>query len=140
VPYSATRTLAAAAHAIALSRASHLGVLLDLLHFMRSASGLASLRALPPEHLAYVQLCDGPLTGPAPEKLAEEARGQRLYPGQGAFPLRDILQALPASVPFEIETPHAGLAGRGFDEQAIAAAAATRHFLGQFNNNQEQTA
>ncbi|MDB5743054.1 MAG: sugar phosphate isomerase/epimerase [Polaromonas sp.] len=129
VPYSATRTLDAAARVIAAAGITGLGVLLDLLHFMRSGSSLESLLALPATHLAFVQLCDGARQAPPQEKLSEEARGGRLYPGEGAFPLHDILAALPADVPLEIEVPHARMAGRPFDEQAIAAAAAVQSFL-----------
>lgn len=135
VPYSATRTLEAAARVIATAGVSGLGVLLDVLHFMRSGSSLESLRALPADQLAFVQLCDGSRQAPLPEKLSQEARGGRLYPGEGAFPLHDILAALPAGVPLEIEVPHAGMAGRPFGEQAIAAAAAVQSFLQALQSN-----
>ncbi|MDB5894520.1 MAG: sugar phosphate isomerase/epimerase [Rhodoferax sp.] len=129
VPYSATRTLEAAMRVMAAADARGLGVLLDLLHFMRSGSSIDSLRASPAERLAFVQLCDGARQAPPPEKLSEEARGGRLYPGEGSFPLHGILAALPADIPLEIEVPHPRLAGRPFDEQAIAAVSATQAFL-----------
>lgn len=129
VPYSATRTLEAAARVVASVNASNVGVLLDALHFMRSGSRLQSLRELPREHLAFVQLCDGQATSPPPERLSEEARGGRLYPGEGTFPLREILAAVGTDVPLEIEVPHARMAGRPFDEQAATAAAAVQFYL-----------
>ncbi|MDO9360245.1 MAG: TIM barrel protein [Polaromonas sp.] len=128
VPYSQTRTLDAACRVIEGARAGNLGVLLDLLHFMRSGSSLQSLRVAA-RHIGFVQLCDGTLQSPAPEHLADEARGGRLYPGEGAFPLADILGALPAGLPLEIEVPHASVRHLPFADQAIAAATAVLRYL-----------
>jgi sugar phosphate isomerase/epimerase len=41
------------------------GVLVDALHFDRSQSSLADLRAIPAKQLHYWQLCDGPAERPA---------------------------------------------------------------------------
>lgn len=129
VPYSETRTLAAAQQAIAHSGAPNAGVLLDVLHFMRSGGDVAGLQALSAGQLAFVQLCDGAAQAPRPEDLSAEARTGRLYPGEGAFPLRQILAALPAAVPMEIEIPHASLRDAPFEQQAIRAAVACRAWL-----------
>lgn len=129
VPYSATRTLAQARGLVREAGAENLGILLDLMHFIRSGSSLADVESLPASSLSYVQLCDGPLDAPDPSRLAEEARGARLLPGHGEFPLQRIYAALPAGIAFEIETPNSALQSVAREQVAAAAAACRRSLL-----------
>lgn len=96
------------------------GVLVDALHFHRSGGRPEQLRALDPELLPLAQLCDAPLAPPAglprPESLPGgqstdgsdlqlESRAMRLLPGEGELPLRELLNALPESIPLSVEAP-----------------------------------
>lgn len=61
--------------------------------------------------------------------LPNEARTGRLYPGDGALPLHDFLNALPADLEIECEMPRTDYADLPAAEQAKRAAQATRAFL-----------
>jgi hypothetical protein len=112
------------ADAAALASATEAALLLDALHIQRGGSSLDDVRALEPALVPVLQICDGPLA--APERLevpAElplgmtadgsplqvEARAMRQVPGEGAFPLLDLLTALPAGTPLSVEVPDARL-------------------------------
>lgn len=87
------------------------GVVLDCLHFVRAGADMGELAAHA-HHIAYVQLCDGPATI-APEQIGEEAMAERLYPGEGDFPLMDILQHIPQGTPMGVEVPSRSRTARG---------------------------
>lgn len=79
-------------------------VLVDALHLQRSGGSPADLAAVPGTRIGYVQVCDGPATGPADlDAVADEARHHRLAPGEGELPLRDLLARLPADLPVSVE-------------------------------------
>jgi sugar phosphate isomerase/epimerase len=82
------------------------GLLVDAIHFFRAGDSLTELRNVPREYLHYAQLCDARREKPAdmPE-LIRQARGDRLFPGQGALDLRGLLAALPADIPLSLEVP-----------------------------------
>ncbi len=89
-----------------LTRAALPNVLLgvDVLHLVRSGGQPADIARIDPDLVGYAQLCDGAdLT--TTSDYAEEAAGNRLAPGDGAFPLRQFLAALPAETPLELEVP-----------------------------------
>jgi sugar phosphate isomerase/epimerase len=67
--------------------ASNIGLTIDALHMMRTHTTLEQLAAIPPERIAYIQLCDSPTEMPI-EQQVHEAGFHRLYPGEGAFPLQ----------------------------------------------------
>jgi hypothetical protein len=56
-------------------------------------------------------------------------RAGRFYPGGGALPLGDFLDALPFGVEIECEAPIQALAGHSAIEQAQHAGNATRSYL-----------
>ena len=65
---------------------------------------MTDLRAA--DSLGYVQLCDGPLQAPADrEALIREARTNRLAPGEGQFPLKALLAAMPQDCMASLEVP-----------------------------------
>lgn len=112
---------------------THGGVLVDALHFARSASTLADVAALPRHWLRYAQICDGAVPGPATvEGLVHDARCERMLPGEGGIDLRGLFAALPADLCISIEVPSERRAPqvgyRAWAEQAIAA---TRRVLGE---------
>ncbi len=83
------------------------GVLVDALHFARSATTLADIAAIPPARSHYVQICDAPATVPAtPEGLIHDARCERLPPGEGEIDIAGLLARLPADIPVSCEVPN----------------------------------
>ncbi|GAY08322.1 sugar phosphate isomerase/epimerase [Pseudonocardia sp. N23] len=82
-------------------------VLVDALHLRRSGGSpadVAAVTAVAPGRIGYVQVCDGPATGPGTlDAVADEARHHRLPPGDGDLPLRDLLAATPAGLPVSVE-------------------------------------
>jgi sugar phosphate isomerase/epimerase len=122
IPYVQVKTLSDAA---ALVGESGGGIIIDPLHLQRGGGGPQDVRSLNPRLIAYCQLCDAPLAAPhdlpRPQKLprgqpvegitdlALEARAMRLLPGDGELPLAEIVSALPAALPFSVETPNLAL-------------------------------
>lgn len=118
VAMARTRTLAEAASLIA-DAGGGAGILFDSWHLVRSGGGPAELAAIDPSLIRYVQLNDGILRSD-PEGWVAEAMGERLYPGEGEFPLADLLRLLPEVVPWAIESPSVLRAGAGIDAAAQA--------------------
>jgi len=115
------------ADAAAIARATGAAVLLDALHIQRGGSSLDDVRALEPELVPCIQLCDGPLAVPQTLELPAElplgmkadgsvlqveARVQREVVGEGGFPLAELLAAVPVATPISVEVPHARLQAR----------------------------
>jgi sugar phosphate isomerase/epimerase len=98
-----TRTLAQARDLIRASGAD-VGILFDTWHLVRSGGGVAQIREIEPELIRYVQVNDG-LSWIPEEQMVPESLRERLYPGEGAFPLIELLKAVPRDVPWAIETP-----------------------------------
>jgi sugar phosphate isomerase/epimerase len=87
------------------------GILVDALHFDRSQSSLADLRAIPPQRFHYWQLCDGPAERPATtEQLIHAAREERMLPGEGGIDLMGLTSAMPNDLTISIEVPTVELA------------------------------
>lgn len=90
---------------------SNAGILVDALHFDRSATSLEDIRALPRQLLHYAQICDAP--GRARqgrdfrvEEMIHTARCARLQPGEGDIDLAGLFSALPADLPLSVEVVH----------------------------------
>lgn len=103
------------------------GLILDPLHLQRTGGSPADVDDRTRGLIRYAQLCDGPAETPAERPLEEGARQRRL-PGEGEFPLRAFVAALPAGVPIGLEIPLSDLAARGIgpverSRRALAAAA-----------------
>jgi sugar phosphate isomerase/epimerase len=92
------------------------GLLLDAMHLFRSGATVADLAAIDPAHIRYAQLCDVPLS-PVVAEYADEARFERMAPGDGQLPLVDFIKALPKHVPLGLELPQ-----RSLLEQGVGAA------------------
>ena len=82
-------------------------ILPDSLHMDRSGTTVEELAALPPELIAYAQLCDTRAEPrPADEAAALlEARTGRVLPGDGDLALADFVRALPDGLPLGVEAP-----------------------------------
>jgi sugar phosphate isomerase/epimerase len=100
-------------------------LLVDSIHFFRADNAFADLEAAPAR---YLQFCDAHPGRPTEvQELMRQARGDRLFPGEGTLDLRGLMRALPEGLPISLEVPHAG----GLDplERARRALSATRKFL-----------
>ena len=98
----------------ALAAVEHVGrpdfrLLIDTMHLIRSGSSAADLAAIDPDYIGYAQLNDTTLA-PRLDNYMEEAMFERMVPGEGELPLRDILSVLPAGIVIEIEVPRRSLA------------------------------
>lgn len=126
-----SQTLAEARDLIRASGAD-VGICFDPHHLIRSGGGLAELQGIEPGLIRYVQVCDGPIPQP-PEIAMTEAVCERLYPGEGDFPLIDLLRAAPRDTVVGIECPSLRRAGAGMSatDQAIEAIASVRRLLAQ---------
>jgi sugar phosphate isomerase/epimerase len=112
MPWTAVPNARAALSVIeAAGRPPNAGILVDALHFDRSATTLDDLRALPRRLLHYAQICDAPgRTQHGRDFTAEEmihtARCERLQPGEGGIDLAGLFAALPADLPVSVEVVH----------------------------------
>ena len=127
--YSAVQTLEAAVEVVQRSGHPAGSVLVDALHLHRSGGTPAAVAAVPPGLLPYGQLCDGPRHPVWPDNndARIESRTSRLLPGDGEFPLPDLLAALPAGSALSVEAPVAALRHLPATDRArLAFTAATR--------------
>jgi sugar phosphate isomerase/epimerase len=80
------------------------GILVDALHFGRSATTLDDIRAIPRHLLHYAQICDAEAgTHFSTEQMVHTARCERLLPGSGSIDLAGLMAALPADLPISVE-------------------------------------
>ncbi|HET9629571.1 MAG TPA: sugar phosphate isomerase/epimerase [Novosphingobium sp.] len=105
------------------------GILVDILHLVRSGGTVDQVRSLDPDLIGHVQLCDGPRETPA-EGLEHESASNRMLPGAGQFPLREFIAALP-QVALGLEIPRMSDAFRGLTprERAVELMKATAAFF-----------
>jgi sugar phosphate isomerase/epimerase len=97
----------------------------DAIHFYRADNGLDDLKDVPKR---YMQLCDAHPGRPADmQEIIRQARGDRLFPGEGALDLRGLMGALPADLTVSVEVPIAKKI-EPF-ERARLALEATKRFL-----------
>jgi sugar phosphate isomerase/epimerase len=113
-----TRTLAQARDLIRASGAD-VGILFDTWHLVRAGCGAEQIREIEPGLIRYVQVNDG-LAWIPDEEMVPESLQERLYPGEGEFPLAELLAPVPRDVPWAIETPSLRRASAGITAQAQA--------------------
>ncbi|MEF2559558.1 MAG: hypothetical protein U0M96_00495 [Eggerthellaceae bacterium] len=96
----------------------NVGVVVDTLHFFRSRDDLAVFEGLPKEWFNYAHLCDQIGIPETDEELLHDGRCERLYPGEGEIPIKQIIDRIPW-VTRCVEVPHAKrLSELGFEEHA----------------------
>jgi sugar phosphate isomerase/epimerase len=129
--WTETPNLAEATRVLRAADQPNAGILVDLLHFARSASSVADLQQLPSTWFHFAHVCDAPAEIPAStEGLIHTARFERLFPGEGGIDARGILAALPSGIPYALEIPHAQrVAQVGAREHARMAISAARDHL-----------
>jgi sugar phosphate isomerase/epimerase len=105
-PWTDVPNLSQAAAVVAAADRPNSGILVDALHFDRSASTIEQLDAVPPSRLPFVHLCDAPAEKPATtEAMISAARTERLAPGEGCIDLQPILRHMPRDIPVALEVP-----------------------------------
>ena len=109
------------------------GIVLDMLHLSRSGGSPQAVAKVPPKFLFYVQLCDATSELPATDQeLIAEARGGRLYPGEGTLWLDQVFDVLPDDIGISIEVPPGPAIGNSTHERTQSAARALDRWLAQY--------
>ncbi len=111
MPWTDVKTFAHGARIVAAAGHENSGVLIDPIHFDRAGSVVADIGTVPLSRLRYMQLCDAPAERPRDTPtLLQQARAERLMPGDGGLDLAGMLRAVPADVPLSLEIPMQALA------------------------------
>jgi len=133
MPWTDAKDLPQAARIIEGTGRDNAGMLIDPFHFSRSRSRLEDIATVPPTRFHFMQFCDVPAAiPPTTGEILAEARGERLFPGEGGVDLVGLLRALPRDLPLSLEVPTLTLAKSvGAVERARRALAATKRVLAQ---------
>lgn len=128
MPWTAVKNCNVAATLVkAAGSPTNAGVLVDAIHFARSASSLDDVAALPREWLHYGQFCDAVGVPDSMEEILRQARCQRLLPGEGDIDLTGLIKALPSDLTVSVEAwDECRAPAMGLDAWAKAALLATK--------------
>ena len=134
--WSETPDLATATRVLRAVDRPNAAMLIDMLHFGRSGSSCAELARLPRQWFRYAHVCDAPAAPPATRQgLLHAARCERLFPGEGALGVREILSCMPPDIPYVLEIPRVSLTRvLGEDEYVRLALDAARRHLDENRN------
>ena len=113
------KTVGDAVRLIADSGANNAVITVDAVHLARSGGSPADIAALDPALIGYLQLCDGPAVMP-PESFLWEAGTERLLPGDGELPLRELAAAVPTGTVIGVEAPSQRRRDAGVTHQEYA--------------------
>ncbi len=103
--FSKATSLADALDIVVKADRPNAGILVDLLHLVRSGGSVADLAAVDPGLLPYAQWCDAsaqPAGWSDPDLIVDAVDG-RLLPGEGALPTGQFEAAFDPEVPFSVE-------------------------------------
>lgn len=109
-----------------------LGLVIDAFHIFALRRSVADLDKLPVEKIFLVQLSDVAEI-PQADQLTDIARHQRLLPGEGVFPVAELLQTLRAKHyqgPLGLEVFNDELKNQPAEQVARQAMAALRQVIG----------
>lgn len=129
--WTETGTLSAAVQVVRAVNRSNAAILVDMLHFARSASSLEELAALPREWFRFAHICDAAKeVPPTMAGIIHTARDERQFPGEGGIDVKGILACMPQDIPYSLEIPHEVLTKAvGPEDVARLAICAARSYL-----------
>lgn len=137
LPYwSGVPTLQAAAEIVESAGRDNGRVLFDVYHFVRGGESADAILQVDGRLLAAIQISDGAATLSEDADAVADMLNSRMLPGQGQFPLRDILtnlEAINAGEVVGVEVFSSELDRLTADELATALDIAGRDYLGQFS-------
>jgi len=116
VSYHSLGSLDQAVELIAAAKQPNAGIVVDLLHLTRSGGSPEQVRRMDPALIGHAQVCDGPATIRLEDRPFESA-SDRMIPGEGDFPVRAFLDALPPA-PLGLEVPFKAAAFEGMSPLA----------------------
>lgn len=106
MPWTQVPNLNAAMQVINQAQQPNAGLLIDAVHFARSATTLTEIAAVDPKLIHYVQFCDASVNYEhTTEALIHTARAERLMPGDGDIDLLGLLKAVPKDLVLSLEIP-----------------------------------
>lgn len=108
MPWTAVPNVRSALQLIgAAGNPANAGILVDALHFGRSATTLEDVRAIPRHLLHYAQICDAQAgLNFTTEQMIHTARSERLLAGEGNIDVKGLFAALPQDLPVSVEVVH----------------------------------
>jgi sugar phosphate isomerase/epimerase len=123
----ACATLQRARYFVQQAGYDNLGIGVDFLHAHLTGAVPADLPGIPAEDIAYAQCCDI-ATPYSPDIASSIGRSmplafERLVPGAGVIPVQAFVDALPDTVPIDVEVPSPGYKERGLSALDHARAA-----------------
>lgn len=134
--FSAVRDIASAERIV--RSAGRGSLVLDMLHTVRGGAAARDV-ARAADLIDYAQLSDGPADMPVAGRW-REAVGERLPPGDGDFPLIDLVRPLRANVVFDVEVPQSSARKAGVPafDRARRAVDASRRLLERLKEERAQ--
>ena len=103
MPWVDVSNVAKALRIIQGAARSNGALLVDAIHLFRGGDTAADV---PRSMVRYAQFCDARAEVPTDmQEMIRQARGERLFPGEGGLDLRGLLRALPAELPLSLEIP-----------------------------------
>jgi sugar phosphate isomerase/epimerase len=130
-PWTVVPDLSAAVTIVEAAERPALGILVDTLHFNRSASTFGELDGISPSRLPFVHVADAPVQASyTTEELLHTARVERLPPGEGAIDIKRILSHMPQDIPVALEVPMTAVAAaEGAEPVALRVREAAERLL-----------
>jgi len=103
--FTSVKSLSDALEVVKLVDASNIGILLDLLHVVRSETTFKEIEACDPTLFPYVQWCDGTAqpVGWSDSELITDALDDRLIPSEGKLDALKFESLFDTDIPFSIE-------------------------------------
>jgi len=128
MPWTDAKDLLQGARIVERANRDNGGLLIDPFHLSRSQSRIDDIAKVSARRLQFMQFCDVPAAiPPTIEAILAEARGERLFPGEGGVDLVGLLRAVPCDIPLSVEVPTHTLARTvGAVERARRALASTK--------------
>lgn len=113
MPYAVVRSVAGAVAMVRAVGHPGLSILVDSLHLARGGEGPEAITPDIAPLFGSAQISDARMAPPA-DPLDEAVRN-RMVPGAGDLPLRELLAALPPDTPLDLEVPLSAFAASGMD-------------------------